>query len=469
MKEFINDDFMLKNSAAKKLYNDYAAKMPIFDYHCHLSPREMYEDKPFESITQVFLDGDHYKWRYMRSMGIDERYMTGHRTGDRPTDFERFDAFCSALQYAVGNPLYHWTHLELKRYFGIDTVCKKETAREIFDEANAVIKEKNMCPSYLINSSNVAYICTTDDPADTLEWHKKIAEKGHINARVLPAFRPDFALNIENDTFIGYVKRLSQAAGTDINTYDDLVSALYKRADFFHKAGCRVSDHALADVPYSASADAGGVFKKVMAGETLTKTETRSYKTALLCDLAKKYTELDWAMQLHIGALRNNNTKMFKLLGADTGFDSIADYAIAEDLSRLLNAMAQNDALPKTILYTLNPKDNYVLGTMLGNFQDAGAGGKIQFGSAWWFCDQRDGMEEQMRALANLGALNKFVGMLTDSRSFLSYTRHEYFRRILCNLIGKWVEDGEFPEDYETLGKIVEDICFNNAKTYFGM
>lgn len=469
MKPFINDDFMLTNDAAKKLYKEYAENMPIFDYHCHLNPQEMYEDRQFESITQIFLDGDHYKWRYMRSMGLNERYMTGHRTGDKPSDFERFDAFCSALQYALGNPLYHWTHLELKRYFDIDMVCTKENSKAIFDKANAVIKQKKMSPSYLINSSNVAYICTTDDPADTLEWHKRIKEKGHIKAKVLPAFRPDFALNIEKDTFKGYVKRLSEASKTPINSYDDMVRALYGRADFFNEMGCRVSDHALSDVPFAIGLDANMIFAKAMEGGGLSDFEVKAYKTALLCDLAKKYTELGWAMQLHIGALRDNNTKMFERLGADVGFDSIADYMIAEDLSHLLNSMSLGNGLPKTILYTLNPKDNYVLGTMLGNFQGEGCGGKIQFGSGWWFCDQRDGMEAQMKALANLGAFNKFIGMLTDSRSFLSYTRHEYFRRILCNLIGKWVENGEFPEDYNTLGKIVEDICFNNAKAYFGV
>ena len=469
MKKFMDKDFMLTSEAAKKLYHDYAAKMPIFDYHCHLIPQEIYEDKPFESITQIFLDGDHYKWRYMRSMGLDERYMTGHRTGDRPSDFERFEAFCSVLQYAIGNPLYHWTHLELQRYFGIDTVCTKDAAREIFDRANAVIKEKNMSPSYLIRESNVACICTTDDPADSLEWHKKIAEKGHISAKVLPTFRPDFMINIDKDTFVPYIEKLEGVSGEKISSYSDLIKVIYGRIEFFHSVGCRISDHALDGVPYIEGIDAEDVFKKAMSGEVLTADEIKAYKSSVLIDLAKKYKELDWAMQLHIGALRNNNTKMFNILGADTGFDSIADYCIAEDLSHLLNAMNMSDNLPKTILYTLNPKDNYVLGTMLGNFQAAGTGGKIQFGSGWWFCDQRDGMTDQMRTLGNLGALNKFVGMLTDSRSFLSYTRHEYFRRIMCNILGTWVDEGEFPSDYDTLKTIVEGICFNNAKAYFGI
>ncbi|MBQ7573429.1 MAG: glucuronate isomerase [Clostridia bacterium] len=469
MKPFMDKDFMLHNDTAKKLYHEYAEDMPIFDYHCHLSPQEMYEDKPFSSITQIFLDGDHYKWRYMRSMGIEEKYMTGHRTGNQMSDYERFEAFCSSLQYAIGNPLYHWTHLELQRYFGIDTVCRKDTAREIFDRANAVIKEKNMSPSYLINSSNVAVIGTTDDPIDSLEWHKKIAQKGHINAKVIPSFRPDFMLNIEKPTFVPYIKKLSEVSGIEIKSYKDLVKAIYSRIEYFNSVGCRVSDHALDGVPYYEGISASDVFNKAMSGESLSDNEVKAYKSAMLIELAKKYKELDWAMQLHIGALRNNNNKMFKLLGADTGFDSIADYSIAEDLSHLLNAMEKTDNLPKTILYTLNPKDNYVIGTMLGNFQGAGKGGKIQFGSGWWFCDQRDGMTDQMRALANLGALNKFVGMLTDSRSFLSYTRHEYFRRIMCNILGTWVEDGEFPADYDTLETIVKGICFNNAKEYFGV
>ena len=464
MKPFMDKDFMLTNDTAKKLYHDYASDMPIFDYHCHLIPQMMYEDKPFENITQIFLGGDHYKWRYMRSNGIAEDYTTG----DAP-DYEKFKAFCGCLQYAIGNPLYHWTHLELKRYFGVDEVVTAETCDAIWEKCNAVIRDTKMSPSTLINSSNVAVICTTDDPADSLEWHKKIAEKGHIKAKVYPTYRPDFLINIDKDTFVPYIERLSKACGTDIKTYDDLIKAAYDRADFFHAVGCRISDHALDGVPFNTSYSAADVFAKAIRGETLTKDEVTAYKTGVLIALGKKYKELGWAMQLHIGALRNNNSRMFKKLGADTGFDSIADYAIAADLSALMNSMEETDNLPKTILYTLNPKDNYVLATMLGNFQSSETAGKIQFGSGWWFNDQRDGMVEQMKALANLGALSKFVGMLTDSRSFLSYTRHEYFRRIMCNLLGTWVENGEFSQDYDTLGKIVQDICFNNAKAYFNV
>lgn len=462
MKQFMDKDFMLTNDTAKKLYHDYAAKMPIFDYHCHLSPQMMYEDKPFKNITEIFLGGDHYKWRYMRSCGVDEKYITGDAS-----DYDKFKAFCGCLQYAIGNPLYHWTHLELKRYFGVEEIVTAANCDTIWEKCNAVIEKTKMSPSTLINSSNVAVICTTDDPADTLEWHKKIAEKGHIKAKVYPALRPDFLMNVEKDTFAPYIEKLSKISGVEIKTYSDAVKALYKRIEFFHSMGCRVSDHALDGAPYNTDYSAEEVFAKALKGEKITTAEADAYKMTVLQDVAKKYKELDWAMQLHIGALRNNNTRMFKKLGADTGFDSIADYSIAEGLSKLLDSMEKEDNLPKTILYTLNPKDNYVLATMLGNFQASDTPGKIQFGSGWWFNDQRDGMTEQMKSLANLGALNKFVGMLTDSRSFLSYTRHEYFRRIMCNLLGTWVENGEFPRDYDTLGKIVEDICFNNAKNYF--
>lgn len=464
MKQFLDENFMLTNETAKVLYKEHAEKMPIFDYHCHLSPQMIYEDKPFDNIAQIFLGGDHYKWRYMRSCGIDEEYITGGRS-----DEEKFKAFCSCLQYAIGNPLYHWTHLELKRYFGIDAVVREDTAEEIWAQANKVIKETQMSPAKLINSSNVAVICTTDDPIDSLETHRQIAEKGHVNAKVLPAFRPDFMINIDKETFAPYIEKLSAAAEMKVECYADLIEAIYKRIDFFHSVGCRISDHALDSVPFEETDEnaVDDIFKRAMSGKKLTQTEVDAYKSYTLIQLGKKYKELDWAMQLHIGALRNNNSRMFAKLGADTGFDSISDYCIAYPLSKLLNALESTDKLPKTILYTLNPKDNYVLGTMLGNFQGSSTEGKIQFGSGWWFNDQRDGMTEQMKALANLGALCKFVGMLTDSRSFLSYTRHEYFRRILCNLLGTWVENGEFPRDMDTLGKIVEDICYNNAVNYF--
>ncbi len=464
MKEFMDKDFMLETETAKKLYHEYSSKQPIIDYHCHLVPQMMMEDKPFKNITEIFLGGDHYKWRYMRSCGIDEEYITGSKS-----DKEKFLAFCGCLQYAIGNPLYHWTHLELRRYFGIEEIVTAKNAEIIWEKANKVIEETQMSPSKLINSSNVETICTTDDPADSLEYHIAIKEKGHINAKVLPTLRPDFALNIDKPTFAPYIKRLESVCTREINSFDELTAAIYERIDFFHANGCRISDHALDGAPYRTMTDAeiNSIFIKAKNGDTVAAEEAEGYKTRLLQVLGKKYSELGWAMQLHMGALRNNNTKMFAKLGADTGFDSINDYNIAEGLSKLMNSMEEQNALPKTILYTLNPKDNYVLATMLGNFQSSEVAGKIQFGSGWWFNDQRDGMVEQMKALANLGALCKFVGMLTDSRSFLSYTRHEYFRRIMCNIIGGWVENGEFPADYETLGKIVSDISYNNAKNYF--
>lgn len=465
MKSFMDKDFMLTNETAVKLYHEYSEKQPIIDYHCHLVPQQIYEDKVFKNITQIFLGGDHYKWRYMRSCGLDEKYMTG----DAP-DKEKFLAFCGCLQYAIGNPLYHWTHLELKRYFGIEDVVTSATAEKIWEQANKVIEETQMSPAKLINSSNVEVICTTDDPADSLEYHKAIKEKGHVKASVYPTYRPDFALNIDKETFVPYIKRLSGVVGYEMSDFDALVKALYERADFFNEMGCRVSDHALDGAPFRPASDdeINAIYKKGAAGGAVSFDEAEAYKSALLRKLAAKYHELGWAMQLHMGALRNNNRSMYEKLGADTGFDSINDYNIAEGLSKLLNSMNESGELPKTILYTLNPKDNYVLATMLGNFQSSECAGKIQFGSGWWFNDQRDGMTEQMKALGNLGALCKFVGMLTDSRSFLSYTRHEYFRRIMCNILGGWVENGEFPQDYDTLGKIAEDISYKNAKTYFG-
>ena len=465
MKQFMDDDFMLMNDTAKKLYHEYAENLPIIDYHCHLSPEMMLEDKPFENITQIFLGGDHYKWRYMRSCGIDEEYITGGKS-----DKEKFLAFCKCLGYAIGNPLYHWAHLELRRYFGIDEIVSEKTAEMIWEKANKIIADTKMCPSSLINSSNVEVICTTDDPADSLSYHRAIKEKGHINAKVYPAFRPDFALNIEKDTFASYIDKLSGVVGRKISSFKDIADALLERIEFFDENGCRVSDHALDGAPFvcMSESELDSAVKSALEGKPVSAQEADGYKAALLKILAQSYHKHGWVMQLHMGALRNNNSRMFKKLGADTGFDSVNDYAIAGNLSKLLNSMEEQDGLPKTILYTLNPKDNYTLATMLGNFQSSEVPGKIQFGAAWWFNDQRDGMTEQMKALANLGALCKFVGMLTDSRSFLSYTRHEYFRRIMCNILGEWTERGEFPCDYEILGKIAADISYYNAKNYFG-
>lgn len=462
----MDKNFLLSTKTAQKLYHSYAKKMPIYDYHCHLSCKEIYEDKKYNNITEVWLYGDHYKWRYMRSMGVDERVCTGDAS-----DYDKFFAYAKALGYAIGNPLYHWTHLELQRFFGIYECLNEKTAPKIWEKANEMIKSDGFSARGLIEKSNVALIATTDDPVDSLEYHLKLKNDKTFKTKVVPTYRPDNATNIEKDTFREYINMLSEASGFEISDFEELKKALSLAMDKFETAGCKISDHALNYAPFikSNDAQADDVLKKALKGEELSETEIEIYKTRLLIFFGTEYAKRGWAMQLHLGALRNNNTKMFNQLGPDVGFDSIDDEQIASKLSKLLNSLAETDSLPKTILYTLNPKDNYVLGTMIGNFQADGIKGKIQFGSAWWFNDQRDGMQEQMKALANLGALSAFVGMLTDSRSFLSYPRHEYFRRILCNLIGEWVENGEYPEDYEMLGSIVGDICYNNAVNYFKM
>ena len=448
---FINDNFMLKGEVAKKLYA-MVKDLPIIDYHCHLSPKMIAENYKFKNAYDLFLGGDHYKWRQMRTNGIDEEYITGSAD-----EYEKFLAFARTMPYLIGNPLYHWTHLELKRYFGIDEVLSEETAKSIWDRCNECLAKDEFSAQNLIKRSGVEVICTTDDPADTLEYHEALKD---FPTKILPTFRPDKAVEIGKETFIPYINSIG------VKSYCELADWIRARIAFFDSHGCRLSDHALEYVPF-AIGDAEAAFNKRMAGGELTKEETDAFKTALLKVCAEEYTKLGWTMQLHIGALRNNNKRMYDKLGPDTGFDSINDLCIAEALSAFMNNLEVDDCLPKTILYTLNPKDNYVLGTMLGNFQKAPTAGKIQFGSGWWFNDQRDGMVDQMRALANLGMLSRFVGMLTDSRSFVSYTRHEYFRRIMCNLIGTWVEDGEYPEDYKTLEEIVSGIAYYNAKKYF--
>ncbi len=448
---FINDNFMLKTEAAKRLYNE-VKDLPIIDYHCHLSPKMIAEDYKFRNAFDLFLGGDHYKWRQMRTNGIDEEYITGGAD-----EYEKFKAFAKTMPYLIGNPLYHWTHLELKRYFDIDEVLTEESCERIWNKVNECLAKPEFSAQNLIKRSNVEIICTTDDPIDTLEYHAAL--KG-FSTKILPTFRPDKAVEIGKETFLPYI----EAAG--IKSYDQLESWIVERINYFDSFGCRLSDHALEYVPF-AIGDAKAAFDKRIAGKELTADEIDAFKTAILKVCAKEYTRLGWTMQLHIGALRNNNRRMYEKLGADTGFDSINDLCIAEKLSAFMNNLEYDDCLPKTILYTLNPKDNYVLGTMLGNFQKAPTAGKIQFGSGWWFNDQRDGMVAQMTALGNLGMLSRFVGMLTDSRSFVSYPRHEYFRRIMCNIIGTWVEDGEYPADYERLSEIVRGIAYNNAKNYF--
>ena len=447
----INEKFMLKNKVARKLYA-MVKDLPIIDYHCHLSPKQIAEDYKFKNAYDLFLGGDHYKWRQLRSNGVDEKYVTGD--GD---EYEKFLAFAKTMPRLIGNPLYHWTHLELKRYFDIDEPLSGESAERIWNKCNECLAKPEFSAKNLIKRSNVEVICTTDDPADTLEYHEALRD---FSTKVLPTFRPDKAVDIEKGTFIPYM----QSVG--IKTYDELVKWLQDRINYFNDHGCRLSDHAMEYVPFGTG-DPAAAFAKRMAGEEITKAEVDSFKTAVLKVCATEYTRLSWTMQVHIGALRNNNKKMFEKLGPDTGYDSINDLNIAEALGAFMNHLEYDGNLPRTILYTLNPKDNYVLGTMMGCFQDSTTVGKIQFGSGWWFNDQRDGMEAQMRALANLGILSNFVGMLTDSRSFVSYTRHEYFRRILCNLVGQWVTDGEYPEDYNALSEIVTGIAYYNAKRYF--
>lgn len=446
---------MLRSKTAEKLYNEYAKDMPIIDYHCHLDPAMIASDYKFKNAYELFLGGDHYKWRQMRSFGIDEEYITGSAD-----EYEKWLGFAKLMPYLIGNPLYHWTALELKRYFDIDEPLCEKNAKGIWDTCNEKLKDSGFSARNLILKSNVEVICTTDDPSDDLRFHKKIKVDG-FKTRVLPTFRPDKAINIEKSDFVDYIK------DNGIESYSGLINWLKERISYFNENGCRLSDHSLEIVPY-CEGDARAVFEKKMSGEILTENEAEVYKTAVLSECAKEYSRLGWAMQLHIGAMRNNNTMMFEKLGADTGFDSINDLCIAEKLSRLLDSLSRDEILPKTILYTLNPKDNYVLGTMIGNFQSGPTKSKLQFGSGWWFNDNEDGMISQLKALGNLGVLGRFIGMLTDSRSFVSYPRHEYFRRILCNLLGEWVESGRYPEDFDSLETIVRGISYSNAKEYFG-
>lgn len=450
----INKDFYLSNETAKKLYHEFAENLPIIDYHCHLVPKMIAEDYRFEDAYDLFLGGDHYKWRQMRTFGIDEEYITGDK--DR---YEKWVGFCRVMPYLIGNPIYHWTALELKRYFDIDEPLSEKNAKEVWDKCNELLKRPDFSAQNLIKKSNVEVICTTDDPADDLRYHKQLREQG-FTTKVLPTFRPDKLVNIEKGEFLPYLE------ANGIDSYEKACAWMVERIAYFHENGCRLSDHALEYVPFGVG-DAKAVFDKKIKGEELTLEEIDTFKTAMLRVCAVEYTKLGWAMQLHIGALRNNNTRMFNKLGPDTGFDSINDLCIAEKLSAFMNYLDTDDVLPKTILYTLNPKDNYVLGTMLGNFQKGPVASKIQFGSGWWFNDNASGMEAQMDALANLGVLGKFIGMLTDSRSFVSYTRHEYFRRIFCNMVGTWVEKGLYPKDYDALKNIIEGVCYRNAKDYF--
>jgi len=437
--------------------------MPIIDYHCHLSPSEIANNRTFENATQIWINGDHYKWRAMRAFGIDEKYITG-----KASDREKFNNWAKTVPYTLRNPLYHWTHLELKRYFDMDVLLNGDSANDVYDALEAKLQTPEYQCQSLIKKMNVEVVCTTEDPIDSLEHHQKIA-KSDFDVTVSTAFRPDKAILITKDDYIDYIASLSNISGVDINSYKSLCDALLVRLDYFEKNGCSLSDHGLSFVPYRAFTDTEieTIFQRRLENKPLTVQEDEKFQTAILLFLCKQYHSRGWVQQFHLGALRNNNTRMNRILGADTGWDSIGDYKQAESLSKFLNALDLNDKLSKTILYNLNPADNEVLATMIGNFNDGKVKGKMQFGSGWWFLDQKDGMTKQINALSNMGLISCFIGMLTDSRSFLSYPRHEYFRRVLCNLFGQEMERGELPQDFELVGKIIQDICYNNANEYF--
>ncbi|MGA8941556.1 MAG: glucuronate isomerase [Thermoactinomyces sp.] len=465
MKTFMDKDFLLRTETAKRLYHDYASKMPIFDYHCHLSPQEICENRTYRNMTELWLEGDHYKWRAMRANGVDEFYITGDAD-----DYEKFEKWAETVEKLIGNPLYHWTHMELRKYFQVDTILKKETAREIWDICNQKLQDPDFSARGLIERSNVSLICTTDDPIDDLRYHQSLQNEENFSATVLPAFRPDKVMAIQDPDWAAYVKKLGDITGIEIRYFADLVEALEQRMDVFAELGCKLSDHSLENVVYedASEREVDAIVEKALNREPLSDREQSRFLTRLLVHLGKAYSQRGWVMQYHIGALRSVNTRLSRALGPNVGCDSMKDDSIAVPLSRLLDELDQNSHLPKTILYCLNPRDNEMLAAMAGNFQEGGIPSKIQFGAAWWFNDHIDGMTAQMKTLGNLGLLSRFIGMLTDSRSFLSYSRHEYFRRILCNILGEWVENGEYPYDLEWLGGIVEDISYNNAYRYFG-
>ncbi|MBM4761490.1 glucuronate isomerase [Bacillus sp. B15-48] len=465
MGSFIHENFILQTKTAQDLYHKYAKQMPIYDYHCHLPPQEIAENRKFKNITELWLKGDHYKWRAMRAHGIDEKYITGDAS-----DKEKFQAWAQTVPYTLGNALYHWTHLELKNYFGIDELLNENNWEQIWDQCNELLQKDEYSVQELIKRSNVKLICTTDEPTDDLMYHEEI-KKQDFPVKVLPTFRPDKGIEINKDTFIPFVQKLEGVIGRNIASFADYIQALEERVDYFHEKGCRVSDHGISEIPFAHFSDGEieGIFQSGRKGEGVTAEEETKFKTAVLLSLAKFYKQRDWAMQIHFGAIRNNNTKMFEKLGPDAGYDSITDQGeVAVPLNALLNAFDQNDHLPRTIIYNLNPIYNDLIGSTIQNFQtEPGVAGKIQFGSGWWFNDTKPGMIRQITSLADQGLLMHFVGMLTDSRSFISYSRHEYFRRILCDLVGNWVEEGDFPNDEALLQQLVENICYNNAKNYF--
>ncbi len=466
MSAFLNENFLLNTQCARKLYFESAADMPIIDYHCHVSPKEIYEDKRFENISEVWLAGDHYKWRLMRSNGVDEYYITG----DAPA-FEKFYKFAELMPKAIGNPMYHWCHLELKNYFGYEGVLNADSAKEVWDLCERKLKEENMSVRGIIKQSNVVFIGTTDDPIDTLEYHKLLAKDETMSAKVAPSFRPDKALNIDKAGWREYIAKLSEVSGIEIRDIDSLKQSLGARIAYFAECGCRASDHGLDRMVY-ADADKeeiNAIMARGLVGERVSAEEAEAFKTELLIYCATEYHRIGWVMQLHYNCMRNPNSRMFERLGADTGFDCIGPDNGSRKLAALLDRLDKNACLPKTIIYSLDASDNAFIDTLIGAFQGTETAGKLQHGSAWWFNDNKEGMRDQLISLANLSLLGNFVGMLTDSRSFLSYTRHEYFRRILCALIGEWVEGGEYPNDEDTLSALVKDICYGNAKRYFGL
>ena len=464
MKPFLDENFLLKTKTAQRLYHEYAKGMPIIDYHCHLPPQQIADDTQFETISQVWLYGDHYKWRAMRTNGVHESFCTGNKS-----DWEKFLKWAETVPYTLRNPLYHWTHLELQRYFDISTILNGDTAKKIYDECNAKLQTQEYSVRNLLRKMNVKLVCTTDDPVDSLEHHRKLKEEG-FEIPILPAFRPDNAMNVSSAaTFNNYIKKLEAVTNIVISSFDDFLYALQNRHDYFSSMGCAVSDHGLEEIYADdfTGSEIDAIFAKIHGGKELNDLEQKKFRSAMLLHFAEWDWEKGWVQQFHLGALRNNNSRMMQTLGPDTGWDSIGDFSQGKPLARFLDKLDSNNRLAKTILYNLNPSDNELMATMIGNFNDGSAAGKVQWGSSWWFLDQKDGMVRQMNSLSNMGLLSRFIGMLTDSRSFLSFPRHEYFRRLLCDLFGDDMENGELPNDIEWVGKVIKDICFNNAKNYF--
>lgn len=464
MKQFLDENFLLKTKTAQRLYHEFAKDMPIIDYHCHLPPQQIAEDTQFKNLAQAWLYGDHYKWRAMRANGADESYCTGNKP-----DWEKFQKWSETVPYTLRNPLYHWTHLELQRYFDVHNILNADTAKKIYEECTAKLQTKEFSVRNLLRKMNVKLVCTTDDPVDSLEYHQKIKDD-EFEIPILPAFRPDNAMNVSDPAkFLAYIKKLESTTSIAISSFDDFLYALQNRHDFFAAMGCSVSDHGLEEIYADdfTGSEIDAIFNKVHGGKNLSDAEQRKFRSAMLIHFAEWDWEKGWVQQFHLGALRNNNSRMLQTLGPDTGWDSIGDFSQARTLAKFLDKLDSNNRLAKTILYNLNPADNELMATMIGNFNDGSAAGKIQWGSAWWFLDQKDGMSKQINTLSNMGLLSRFIGMLTDSRSFLSFPRHEYFRRILCELFGDEIENGELPNDINWVGKVIQDICFNNAKNYF--